>query len=233
MGGLNFSSMLGPIGATAGFALGGPAGAAVGYSLGAGVSSSMNSADAIQAQKNANADNVALQRETNDQSIELANTAHQREVADLRAAGLNPILSAGGSGSFTPSLSAPQVESLSPTLINSARQGADQHQVSINAAQAISSMRLQRSQADVNNATVAKIDQDRDTAASQADLNSAQTAKIVSETPALREEAKVKEWEARDRQSRPEWLKQTGQGWHDFWDTAWSPVSGLLKGVFK
>jgi len=48
-------------------------------------------------------------REQNRFNYQMAATAHQRQVADMRLAGLNPILSAGGGGAPTPTTAAPGV----------------------------------------------------------------------------------------------------------------------------
>lgn len=62
-----------------------------------------------------------LTKQVNSMAIDLADSAHQREVLDLYKAGLNPILSATGNGASVPSLGTPHLDNVLSSFGSSAR----------------------------------------------------------------------------------------------------------------
>lgn len=84
------------------------------------------SRSSAKGQEKANEQNMEIAQKQMDFQREMSNTAHQREVADMRAAGLNPILSAtGGPGASSPPGASAEMKDAKTPGVNSALKAID------------------------------------------------------------------------------------------------------------
>jgi hypothetical protein len=122
-------------------------------------------------QSSANRRNIKLAREQMAFQERMSSTAHQREVEDLRKAGLNPILSAGGGGASTPSGARPEIESTLKDMAGSVQQMARNAADIANIKQST----------EVGKATEKLLGTQRDREASATNLNDQNARKMIAE----------------------------------------------------
>lgn len=132
--------------------------------IGTGILGAFSAKSAQQGQERTNEQNFEESQKNRDFQERMSNTAHQREVADLRAAGLNPLLSANA-GASAPSGSISTAENpkrdITANLANSARVALE--------------MRASR-------ANIKLLEENAKTQETQQELNRANSAKAVAET---------------------------------------------------
>jgi len=210
--GLNSSDDASSIASTALMVAGAGSGNPALMMAGAQMANQNSALAAIEAQKDANSQNIRFQRETNDKSIELANTAHQREMRDLAAAGLNPILSAKYGGSATPAIGSPVMQSLSGVIQNSAKQSAD---ITTSNAEMRQQAMLQGSQIALNSAQAVK--------------TTHEAQRVAMENDVLLDQTKKRQYEEARRVNRPRWQKNLGIDVQDSVGSVLGPVFKLFK----
>lgn len=135
-------------------------------------------AGSVVGAKMTNSAQSAMADKANEQAQRNADNAHQREVADLRAAGLNPILSAGGNGAAVPSFNVPTLQNPLAGLADAMSKGITNATAYQSTKQIDPQIEKTKTEANLNNALTAKAAADTTSALAYARKVDAETHSI-------------------------------------------------------
>lgn len=174
-----FGSLLPVLGAAAGSFIPG-VGTALGATIGGALSSAVGANETRQAQVATNAQNVQLSQEQMAFQERMSDTAYQRATADMKAAGLNPMLAYSQGGASSPPGSLAQVQNPVATASSSAMQAAQ----TANALQGLAS----------NQASIEQTKATTDKIKSETLDNELNTALAFNRSEGLGWDAVIKKW---------------------------------------